>query len=95
VAEVARRYELNANVVFGWRRKCRAGRLGEQRRKSGSGLVPISVLPSSTKAEASSACASAGADVIEVQLAARTHMEVSGALTHEAPRQIIAVVRSR
>ena len=39
VAKVARGHGVNANQVFGWRRLCLAGRLGEQ--KPGIKLLPV------------------------------------------------------
>jgi transposase-like protein len=41
VAIVARRHELNANVIFGWRRLYRAGRLGEAGLAAEANLIPV------------------------------------------------------
>jgi transposase len=44
VAIVARRYELNANVVFAWRRLYRAGEFGVVSGDSGAELIPVKVI---------------------------------------------------
>src|SRR5689334_18189615 len=42
VAIVARRHELNANVVFAWRRMYRAAEIGKA--DSGADLIPVKVI---------------------------------------------------
>jgi transposase len=97
VAIVARRYELNANVVFGWRRLYHAGRFGKPSEAASPGLVPVQVLSPEAghTARRTRPKASGEPDLIEVQLADGTQVRVSGDLAHEALRQIIAAVRTR
>ena len=57
VALVARRHDLNANVVFAWRRKYREGGLGDASHTPG--LIPIKLLPSEAVAQMGRSCASA------------------------------------
>jgi transposase len=94
VAIVARRYELNANVIFGWRRLYRAGRLGGSPEAS---LIPVKVIapdtaPGATKTHPRGLTSG---NSIEVLLADGTQVRVSGELADEALRQIIATVRAR
>jgi transposase len=97
VAVVARRHELNANVVFLWRRLYRAGRLGSESAAADAKLIPVKVMapdPRGAIAKSRSKTASPG-DAIEVLLADGTRVRIGGDLAHEALRQIIAVVRGR
>lgn len=76
VAEVARRYEVNANQVFAWRRLHAQGLLEQHsRRMSGRKLVPIKVLEaigsSSAVADVPSASTVAGTLTIELPSGAR------------------------
>jgi transposase len=100
VAIVARRYELNANVVFGWRRLYHAGRFGKPSGPSeaaSAGLIPVKVMtPEAGHTGIRTRPKAPGQpDLIEVQLADGTQVRVSGDLAHEALRQIIAAVRTR
>ncbi len=95
VAVVARRHELNANVVFLWRRLYRAGRLGSACPGADANLIPVKVIaPEPAIAKSRSKAVSPG-DSIEVLLADGTRVRIGGDLAHEALRQIIAVVRGR
>lgn len=97
VAIVARRYELNANVVFGWRRLYHAGRFGKPSEAASAGLIPVKVMtPEAGHTGIRTRPKAPGQpDLIEVQLADGTQVRVSGDLAHEALRQIIAAVRTR
>lgn len=95
VAIVARRHELNANVLFGWRRQYQAGRLGTAPAPDGS-LIPVKVIaPDRPRLPSNPSHQSGAADSIEIFLADGTRLRMSGALAHEALRQMIAVVRPR
>ena len=95
VAVVARRHELNANVLFGWRRLYQAGRLGTAPAPDGS-LIPVKVIAPDRPGPRSKSSLKPGlADSLEILLADGTRLRISGALAHEALRQIIAVVRPR
>ena len=81
---VARRYDVNANQLFRWRRDWRDGLLvegtAEQR------LVPVAV------AEETSA---PGVGVIEIELGSGVRVRVSGAVDTAALRQVLEVLRPR
>jgi transposase len=71
VAIVARRYELNANVVFAWRRLYRAGEFGKPM-EGGAELIPVKVItpdPGPKRVADRSGASAAQADSIEVRLA--------------------------
>lgn len=97
VAIVARRYELNANVVFAWRRLYRA----EEASVAGSGkapeLIPVKVIaPEPSFAKTGRArIPPPQSESIEMRLADGTQVRFSGGLAREALRQIIAAVCAR
>src|SRR5258707_15760125 len=71
VAIVARRHELNANVVFAWRRLYRAGEFGEPT-EGGADLIPVKVIapaPGPKRVADRSGASPSQADSIEVRLA--------------------------
>lgn len=98
VAIVARRYELNANVVFAWRRLYRAGEIGEVAPDSGAELIPVKVIapdPGGKRVQQRPRTNVTQSEGIEVLLAGGTQVRFSGALAREALREIIAAVCAR
>jgi transposase len=82
---VARRYDVNANQLFRWRREWRDGLLG-----GGAGeprLVPVRVA-----AEGSSA---ATTGVIEIEVAQGARIRVIGTVDAAALRQVLEVLGRR
>src|SRR5437764_7187581 len=73
VSLVARRHDVNANQLFKWRREFEAAGAS-----GGTGLVPVRVPPASS---------SAGAGLIEVDLASGTRLRISGTVDAAALRQ--------
>jgi transposase len=97
VAIVARRYELNANVVFAWRRLYRAGEFGKPI-EGGAELIPVKVIapdPGPKRAADRSGASATQTDSIEVRLAEGAQVRFCGALAREALREIIAAVFAR
>ena len=94
VAIVARRHELNANVVFSWRRLFQKGLLSRRGGPSAS-LVPVRVVPPPRKPRRQCASVPAAADSIDIRFADGVRVRVQGALAHEALRQLIASERGR
>jgi transposase len=94
VAIIARRHELNANVVFSWRRLFQRGLLGGQGKASAS-LVPVRVVPPPRKTRRERSKTPEAPDSIDIRFADGMRVRVQGALAHEALRQIIASARGR
>jgi transposase len=94
-ASVARRYGLNANLLFRWRRQYLKGRLGGP--MEAAGLIPVKLIaptpnPEPTKSDS---CSDPITSSVELKLADGTQVRVSGALAREALREIISQVLSR
>jgi transposase len=92
VAVVARRHELNANVVFSWRRLFQKGLL---RGSGGTRLIPVRVTPPPRKAKSRTSSKSVAMDAVDIRFADGVRIRVRGALAHEALRQLIASARGR
>lgn len=98
VAIVARRYELNANVVFAWRRLYRAGEAGRARPEKAPKLIPVKVIapelsiPRTRRQPRNQALQS---ESIEILLAGGAQLRFTGSLAREALEQIIAAVCAR
>jgi transposase len=98
VANVARRHELNANVVFAWRRMYRAEQLGRTASEVDAELVPVKVIapdPGGKRIREQPQATVSHTESIEVLLAGGTQVRFSGALAREALREIIAAVCAR
>lgn len=98
VAIVARRYELNANVVFAWRRQYRAGEASAAGSGKVPGLIPVNVIapePSVPKRRDRAGGPAPQSESIEILLADGTQLRFSGGLAREALSQIIAAVCTR
>lgn len=98
VAIVARRYELNANVVFAWRRMYRAEEIRKGSAKGDAELIPVKIIapaPGCETLRERPQAAVPQTESIEVLLAGGTQVRFSGALAREALREIIAAVCAR
>jgi len=95
VSMVARRHELNANVVFRWRRLYQ--RKASEPASRAAPLIPVRIVEEKNAAAAvpSRPGRAAETDAIDIQLTDGTHVRVKGELAHEALRQLIATVRAR
>lgn len=84
-AEVARRHDINANLLFTWRRQHEQGLLGRRTRrvsgKTAARLVPVKVREESSPATGA----------IEIELGRGIRVRVVG---DAAPRQIEAVLQA-
>jgi transposase len=83
---VARRYDVNANQLFRWRRDWREGLLGTT--DADQGLVPVEIA-------GGEASASAGSGVIEIELSPGVRVRVSGAVDGATLRQALEVLLRR
>jgi len=95
VALVARRHDLNANVLFIWRRKYLKGQLGESNRPTG--LIPVKMISSDPDpvAAASPTESASTAPVVELKTTTGVQLRITGDLAREALREIIAHVLAR
>jgi len=85
-AEVARRYEVNANLLFSWRRQHEQGVLGKHRRTRGAAkLLPVTVRSTRVAAPAPTS-----AGTIEIELPCGVLVRVVG----EVPTERLAAVLS-
>jgi transposase len=98
VAEVARRYEVNANQVFAWRRLQQQGLLAQRsRRATGRKLVPVTLLeaviptvPVTTSMPSPTVTA---ADTLTIELPGGARLTVSGAIDATLLAQALHVLR--
>ena len=98
VAIVARRYELNANVVFAWRRLYRTAEPGAVSPARAPGLIPVNVIapePEVPKVRGRPRIHAPQNESIEILLAGGARLRFSGNLAREALKQIIAAVCAR
>jgi len=77
---VARRYDVNANQLFRWRREYEAAGPG-----AGPAMVPVAVWPSSP--------ATACRGTIEIDLAGGVRVRISGAVDASVLRQVLEQLR--
>jgi len=90
VSVVARRYEVNANQVFGWRKLYRDGVLGPAN-PTGPALVPVTV----TAAQGGDGLpASRAADTIEIELAGY-RVRVGSGVDGKALRRVLDLLERR
>jgi transposase len=91
VAVVARRYEVNANQLFGWRRLHRDGSLASADAGVPS-MVPVRVTPEHRRDAVPTASV---ADLIEIELAGRYRIRVGSAVDAHALRRVLDVLERR
>ena len=82
VSMVARRYDVNANQVFKWRRHYEAGSPDHD-------LGPVPVLVRASVAAATGDLPRAGGGTIEIELASGARVRVSGAVDGAALSQVL------
>lgn len=88
---VARRYDVNTNQVFGWRKLYREGVLASAN-PTAPALVPARV----TAAEGDAASpAPRAADTIEIELAGRYRVRVGSGVDGKALRRVLDVLERR
>ncbi len=88
---VARHYDVNANQVFGWRKL-----YGDDRRvpavRSAPQLIPVMV---TEEQDAAAAQPSIVAETIEIDVAGKYRVRVSGGVDAQALRRVLDVLERR
>lgn len=91
VSVVARRYDVNTNQVFGWRKLYRDGVLAPAN-PTGPALVPVTV----TAAQGDDVSPpSRAADTIEIELAGKYRVRVGSGVDGKALRRVLDLLERR
>lgn len=91
VSVVARHYDVNANQVFGWRKRYRDAS-GAPAVLSAPQLIPVMVM---AEPDAVAAQPSTVAETIEIDLAGKYRVRVSGGVDAQALRRVLDVLERR
>ncbi len=91
VSLVARRYDVNANQVFGWRKLYRDGVLAPAN-PTGPALVPVRVTAAQGDAASSP---SRAVDTIEIELPGKYRVRVGSGVDAKALRRVLDVLERR
>jgi transposase len=93
VAMIARRHEVNANSVFGWRRLYQKGQLGARSPGPQASLVPVDVVSDEARSKSSRRTQAATQDldeaVVQIELAGGMRVRLTGELARDLVRQLI------
>jgi len=87
VSLVARRYDVNANQVFAWRRRYRAGSAVP----AGLQLMPVTVTPD----QPTEAAPARESELIEIALAGGYRVRIGGGVKASALRLVLDVLERR
>jgi transposase len=90
VSVVARRYDVNANQVFRWRRLAETSGSTASSPSSSSGLVPVMITP-----DPDGQPASAHADTIEIDVGGDFRVRVGSDFDGRALKRVLDVLRKR
>ena len=91
VAAVARRHGMNANLLFGWRRRYEQGLLDQCREPASAKLLPVRITSDDTVAEP--AQPSPILSEIEVTLPGDVRVRVFGSVDTQALADVLSVLR--
>jgi transposase len=91
VSVVARRYDVNTNQLFAWRKLYRTGD-GAQAGSSGPMLLPVTV---TEEPEAPAASTSGGSDTIEIELGDKYRVRIGSGVDGQALRRVLDVLERR
>jgi len=87
VSLVARRYDVNANQVFAWRRRYRAG----SAEPAGLQLMPVTVTPD----QPTEAMPARGSELIEIELAGGYRVRIGSGIKASTLRRVLDVLERR
>ena len=94
VSMVARQYDVNANQVFSWRRRCReAGELSPAP-SSTPGLLPVTITPAPGD-ESVAPRTLAASDTIEIEVSGIYRVRVGSGFDPRSLKRVLDVLRRR
>ncbi|MDA0221613.1 MAG: transposase [Proteobacteria bacterium] len=96
VSEVARRHDINANMVFTWRRQGGVGAVGGE--ASAPALVPVTVMPTEPAAPAAASSTADGAQragMMEIDLGDGRRVRVGRDVDGTALRRVLSALERR
>ena len=91
VSLVARRYDVNANQVFSWRRRYREASEPSPPTSSTPGLVPVTITTEPV-AEAAKSSTPAVSDAIEIEMSDGTRIRVGSSFDGRALGRVLDVL---
>jgi transposase len=91
VSAVARRYEVNANQLFQWRKLYRDN-LPSRAAAATPMLIPVAIVAGSENRTAPQSC---GADLIEIEVGGAYRVRVGAAVDSTALRRVLDVLERR
>ena len=94
VSVVARQYDVNANQVFGWRRRYLEAEQLSAPAPSLPGLVPVTII-SEPECEKAAAAEPAQSDTIEIEVPDGCRVRVGSGFDGRALRRVLDVLRRR
>ncbi len=94
VSVVARRYNVNANQVFNWRRRYGEASKPHAAPPSTSGLVPLTITPEPENEGAASAT-SATSETIEIEVSGDYRVRVGSSFDGRTLKRVLDVLRKR
>jgi transposase len=91
VSMVARRYDVNTNQLFAWRKLYRDA-AGPRSEASGAQLVPVTV---TAEPDAPAPVASSAADTIEIELGDKYRVRIGSGVDGKALRRVLDALERR
>jgi transposase len=95
VSVVARQYDVNANLVFSWRRRYRDVGEPSPTLSSAPGLVPVTITREPDETAASVAVATAAAETIEIEVSGLYRVRVGSSFDIRALRRVLDALKNR
>jgi transposase len=90
VSVVARHYDVNANQVFGWRKRYREGAQAPV-----DAAAPLMMVPVTVTADQDGTVARDAADTIEIELAGKYRVRVGSGVDGKALRRVLDALERR
>jgi len=94
VSMVARRYDVNANQVFSWRRRYREASEPSPASSSTPGLLPVTITPA-PEDEPAAPPTLAASDTIEIEVSGTYRVRVGSGFDPRSLKRVLDVLRRR